>query len=292
MKKTIIAMFLAVALLAAGAPAMASNQGQITEMEGSVTITKANGQRATGMLGSVVNQGDVIETGVASRATILFDDGSVLRMGPDTTLEIKKLAYDQEKGVVESAYDLAQGTLMSIVGSLFGNEGSSYEVSTPTAVAGVRGTTFILKVGVRPATGEMSTMGVGVDGTVNFAGKSGGQFDLGPDKYSIAGADGVAGQPLPTDPNYIDELLDGFRLENPSMGSRAQDMRNGPGKNAPKSNKGVFLPRDIKGGGPGGSVDDIKDKEDMMGMDNPAEVIFQEPPGAAGTPVRVTIQLP
>ena len=43
--------------------------------------------------GEIINEGDVIKTNADSKATVLFDDGSIVRLSDNTQIEIKDIFY-------------------------------------------------------------------------------------------------------------------------------------------------------------------------------------------------------
>lgn len=264
-------------------PARADNAGQFTEMEGTVTVKRAgDGDKVTAAVGVQVFQGDEVTTERSSKATLLFNDGSVLRLGPSTSLKIDKLVYEEEEGIVQAVYDVAVGTVMSIVGSLFGGDDSEYEVKTPTSVSGVRGTSFIINVTYDPATGEPTTKLVGVEGTATFQGNQGGeQYQVGSKQYSEAGADGYAKPPANMTAEEFQALLDSVNVSFRSLDKRAEGMRQGGSNKAPDQEEDTFKQMEL-------SL--IGNPEDQANQkDNPASFIYQEPPQATELTLSVVV---
>ena len=93
-----------------------------------------------------LKEGDTIETGGNSSAEITFFDGSTMELEAGT--EIKILSLDIVCATSVSTITMQQtlGTTVSRVTKLL-DPGSSYEIETPTGVAGVRGSTMIVTVG-------------------------------------------------------------------------------------------------------------------------------------------------
>lgn len=91
---------------------------------------------------------DVIETGPNSAAQILFNDRTSLTMGEDSRLTLNRYVYDPATGVADIAIGAAKGGFRFISG--VGGPGS-YQVQTPRATVGVRGS--ITEVFVDAATG-------------------------------------------------------------------------------------------------------------------------------------------
>jgi hypothetical protein len=95
-------------------------------------------------MGLVLRSGDRIKTEKGSRVELTLDDGSVMRLGEKTEMEIENLLRE-EKGPKKSLFDLLVGKSWSKVKRLFHKE-SSFTIKTPVAVAGIRGTTYRVDV--------------------------------------------------------------------------------------------------------------------------------------------------
>lgn len=88
-----------------------------------------------------LNGGDFVQTRANTRAAIQFtDDMSVIRMNPETLLEIRT---EGERGAMTKIVDIRSGEFWAQVNR---RDGSEYRIQTPTAVAAVRGTEFIVRV--------------------------------------------------------------------------------------------------------------------------------------------------
>ena len=90
--------------------------------------------------------GDAVKTGEDSGAEITFFDGSTMELEAGTEIEILSLDLACDTGVTTITLEQTIGTTVSRVTKLL-DPGSSYEIETPTGVAGVRGSTMIVTVG-------------------------------------------------------------------------------------------------------------------------------------------------
>ena len=90
--------------------------------------------------------GDTIKTGDDSGAEITFFDGSTMELEAGTEIEILSLDLSCDTGVTTITLTQTIGTTISRVTKLL-DPASSYEVETPTGVAGVRGSVLIVTVG-------------------------------------------------------------------------------------------------------------------------------------------------
>jgi len=103
---------------------------------------------------------EVLTTGAASRGKFVFDDRTNLQMGPSSRVKLDSFVYAGNNGV---AFSAARGAFRFV--SSPGHK--SYEVRTPTAMIGVRGTAF----GVRARPGR--TDAVLYDGVIEVCQASG-----------------------------------------------------------------------------------------------------------------------
>jgi hypothetical protein len=90
--------------------------------------------------GDPVVLGDQVRTLADSKMKLLFRDDSVLTLGANSTLTIDEQVAGEAPS---SRFSLVVGALRAVVTERYGKPGSRFEVSTPTAIAGVHGTGFI-----------------------------------------------------------------------------------------------------------------------------------------------------
>ncbi len=127
--------------------ASASNSvGTITIILGRVDLLKPGSERAvTVFAGRQLEIGDVVRTKSGSKAELALNDGSIIRLAQKTRFEITEFSIEGGKRN-KSSFGLLRGKLRAIVSdnaSLRSNPGS-FEVHTPTATGGVRGTDFYI----------------------------------------------------------------------------------------------------------------------------------------------------
>ena len=138
---------LLVALLLFSFPniASASNSvGTITIILGQVDVLKPSAERAIPVYaGHRLEIGDVVRTKSKSKAEITLKDGSIIRLAQKTRFEITEFLVEDGKRR-KGSLRLLRGKIRAIVS----DKGPSktgpgkFEVHTPTAVTGVRGTDF------------------------------------------------------------------------------------------------------------------------------------------------------
>lgn len=114
-----------------------SRQATLQSFQGGVTI---NGRAAS--RNASLNQNDTIETNANGRADVVLDNGSVMRVGPNTRITLSQLSLNGRNA--NTATSMERGSVSMQVTRM--NRGSSFQVSTVSAVAGVRGTYFYVNV--------------------------------------------------------------------------------------------------------------------------------------------------
>jgi hypothetical protein len=94
-------------------------------------------------VGTLVRVGDELISRSGS-ATIELADGSVVRLSPNSRLAFNRLTRFGKSGMADTRLRLNEGELETQV-MPFVEDGSRFEIETPSAVAAVRGTMFTLK---------------------------------------------------------------------------------------------------------------------------------------------------
>lgn len=144
MFKTIkeIIVFILVLQLIIPCPVYAASVGKFTSVVGKVTQTRGD-KVLKPVVNSPIEAKDVINTGVQSTAKMVFDDKSTITLTPNSKMEVKEFAIKgkERRGI----FSLTMGKLVANVTKFVGGK-NAFEVHTPTAVCGVRGTGFEVAV--------------------------------------------------------------------------------------------------------------------------------------------------
>jgi hypothetical protein len=134
------------ALLSNGALAYAASAGAITHLSGPLFAKKADGTVKVLAEKSEVEPGDILVTEKNTYARIKFIDNSEITLRPNTQFKIDSFAFDDSKKEKDSAiFSLIKGGLRSVTGLLGKRSRERFELTTPTATIGIRGTTFIVE---------------------------------------------------------------------------------------------------------------------------------------------------
>ncbi len=117
--------------------ALAQTSGKLTQAQGAVFVKEGESAEVPGKVGATLAGGSRIRTGPDGQAEVVFPDGSKLQVRPSTSVALSGAKRAEQK----SSVVLFFGRVWSKVTRSVGGE-TSYEVNTPNAVAGVRGTEF------------------------------------------------------------------------------------------------------------------------------------------------------
>lgn len=150
--------------------------------------------------GNKLYTSDILISEEQSKAQAELNDGSFITLGPYTKIVFDKSVYDPSKSTRNSLLNLLFGKARFIVTKLVNIRYSRFNVKTPTATAGVRGSDFALCVA--PGSPLTTTIMTGEDTTVTFAGNTGPTQLVGPMSASRATQGMAAASPQPIS-NYF-----------------------------------------------------------------------------------------
>lgn len=126
---------------------------------------------------------DTIETGGQSRVKALFQDDTMLTMGPQSRVEIAEYLHAPDQHVRRMTVKLMHGTVRVLVGRAFAGLGSTFVVQTGTASI-IANTTYCVVWNNEQETGVAN---IGTGGAASFV--AGGRLVmLEPGFYAIAQA--------------------------------------------------------------------------------------------------------
>ncbi len=115
--------------------------GLLMIVKGQVQVAKMKSQPMGVKVGSKVYPQDTIITGKDSRAKIVMSDRNIINVLPETKLRIDQYINDtKEKNVRLSLFE---GKVRTNVEQKYDTNENRFEIKTPSAVVGVRGTQFM-----------------------------------------------------------------------------------------------------------------------------------------------------
>lgn len=176
-------------------PAQGQSAGQIARMIGSVNLQ--HGPRVSlASSGAKVFWGDQVTTLADGRARISLDDGSILNVGSNSSLKIIQHDAANQRTDIQLAYGRLRASAVRLA-----RPGASFQVRTPTAVAGVVGTAF--DIGYE---NDITTLSV-TEGSVNFCNLKGQCVTVPAGYTSSIRDDQPPSTPTPTSPSTTSDNL-------------------------------------------------------------------------------------
>jgi hypothetical protein len=127
-----------------GAATEAPRIGTFKQTQGEVHLGKEAG-RAAPASGDAVRLGDRLRTGETGGASIVLKDGTVLTVGPNSTVDLSQFQFNSTTQEGNFLLDLLRGSVRVVTGLMTKANPERFQVRTPTAVVGVRGTDFIVE---------------------------------------------------------------------------------------------------------------------------------------------------
>jgi len=153
---------LALALAAVPRATLAQVAGSVAAVEPPAEIGR-DGSWTAASAGAEVRTGDTLRTGAAGRLKVVLADGSVLVVSERSELVIDEHVYRPADGSLSSVLELLGGKVRAVVNEYYGASNAKFEIQTDTAVAGVRGTDFIVTYDGVAGTTEV----IGVSGRIS-----------------------------------------------------------------------------------------------------------------------------
>ncbi len=144
MIKKSLALFLCILLLLSSMTMAAFGadevSGKLIHMEGDVQVIRSGGEKPfNAFLNMRLAEGDKIITGPAGTAKIQLDDDVVIILAEDTQIYLSELRGSA--GAAQSSISLQAGGVGASINKAL-EDNARFEIKTPTAVMGVRGTEF------------------------------------------------------------------------------------------------------------------------------------------------------
>jgi len=119
---------------------------KILDTQGDVKVYRAGGEKSfAAYKGMGLTQGDTIITGANGKVTLEVDKDKEMKIGPNTQLMISELVQSLRNNADKSSFNLKAGQVYTRVKNQLA-PGAKYEIRTPTAVMGVRGTQFFVSL--------------------------------------------------------------------------------------------------------------------------------------------------
>jgi len=117
--------------------------GVIHSLEGFVVVLHRSTREAfLGTEGDPIHENDEFYTLPDSRCRLRFTNEDVVSLAPETRFSVDEYRSDEQKAEKTSFFSMLKGKAMFYAMRLFRTKKKNFQVKTPTAVMGVRGTKF------------------------------------------------------------------------------------------------------------------------------------------------------
>jgi hypothetical protein len=251
MKWTIASVFLCISGLA-----HAQNvHGVLRVVKGDVQIKSGkSGETAKARLGAEVYPKDVIITGKDARAKIVMVDNNEINVSPESQIEIQHYEYDPSAGKKDVTLNVIYGKVRSKVEQKYDGKTTKFQIKTPSAVAGVRGTDFLTSFDRGNGQSQITTFQGRVEfGTPGPGGSIANPVFVGPGTQATSVAGSAPTPPAPVPKEQLAKMDKDTKADTAGGGKN----EGGNGERQPandKKDKGDKADGDKKGddGGKGG----------------------------------------
>lgn len=145
MKKVGIVIALMLFAQAGAVDAVAAVIGKVRNVSGEAFLVR-DGNRTAAKVGDDVESQDTIETSADGAIGVTFNDSTVFSAGPNSNVSMETFQFNPETLKGAFLANLRKGTLSVISGDIARGSPEAMKIKTPSAVLGVRGTTFLVRV--------------------------------------------------------------------------------------------------------------------------------------------------
>ena len=166
--------------------------GSVLFKYGNVTVDSANARLLR--QGATVEEGDVIVTGPKGYVQLLLDDGTKIAIRPNSSFEIEALEMPASAtapavgtGItLKASFKLQKGGFRTLTGRIAQQDPSVYQVTTPAAIIGVRGTNYSTRLCAGDCGSGDDGLYVGVSEGAATLTNSAGELDIPKNAYGFA----------------------------------------------------------------------------------------------------------
>ena len=126
------------------APAADDSIGQVSTVQGSATVTRANATPIALKVSDPIFKGDTLATGANGLLGVTFDDESTFSLSENARIVVDEFVYEEGASGNRGAINVARGTVAFVAAQVA--KTGTLTVTTPTASLGIRGTTGVIDV--------------------------------------------------------------------------------------------------------------------------------------------------
>lgn len=221
--------------------------GVFAHAEGGVSLRRQNESRAA-KAADPVQVGDTIVTAADGKATVRFQDDSLLVIGPSSQTRIDDYVYEGGNGRLLARF--AKGSFRAVTGKIVKQNPQGFNMLTPLATIGVRGSDIFALV--QPEAEDIGALHLGDGHKLEVtAGRGRGEMDAG-GLFTHLTPDGAVSEPRRIPQDLLARIatllsspaaprIEAYMLAPQSMG-QPSPVQNGPGgaPNLPQTNVPSF----------------------------------------------------
>ena len=119
--------------------------GSIQKANGTAAVIR-QGQTIPAQPGLKIRMNDTLRTGADGSIGVVFQDETLLSLGPETLLSIDEYVFAPKQGKFSIVLKMLKGTAVYLSGLISKLAPDSARFETPSASVGIRGTKFAVKV--------------------------------------------------------------------------------------------------------------------------------------------------
>jgi hypothetical protein len=144
-RRSLAGSLLLLAIAAGPAFGQAVAAGRIKAVTGDVQVVRAN-TPSPAQAGQAVFEGDVLRTGSNGHVGVTLKDDTRVSLGPSSEIRVDRFSYAPAEGQFAVVLKIARGVVAYVSGRIAKLAPDAIRIETPSAILGVRGTSFVLKV--------------------------------------------------------------------------------------------------------------------------------------------------
>lgn len=123
-----------------------ANTGRVEFVSGSALLRNSQGERPLSR-GIELSSGDSVLTAASGRVQIRFSDGAFVSLQPETEFSVDQYRFGgAADGTERSVFGLVKGAMRTVTGLVGRVNRDNYQIRTPNATIGIRGTGGIVSV--------------------------------------------------------------------------------------------------------------------------------------------------
>jgi len=126
--------------------AKVESAGFVKSVSGEVFITTSSQMTVVAVANMKIVPGDSIRTGAKSSVGLIFEDDTVVSLGPQSEIMIQEFLFNPADKELAFFVRMIRGTFSFISGQIAKLDSQKVKLETPDATLGVRGTKILLKI--------------------------------------------------------------------------------------------------------------------------------------------------